>query len=111
MNQKPKAQNYEEYAAAIAGYNSPAQNFAFASKTGAIALKVQGKFPLKTKGQGRFVQDGSSTNNAWKGFIPEAHNPEVYNPHWGYVASANQKSTAQYKSGISHADFFIKNQT
>jgi len=89
-----KAQNYEEYADAIKGYNSPAQNFAFASNTGAIGLKVQGKFPLKTKGQGRFIQDGSQTSNAWNGFIPEAHNPEVYNPHWGYISSANQKSTA-----------------
>lgn len=89
-----KAQNYAEYADAIKGYNTPAQNFAFASKTGAIALKVQGMFPLKTKGQGRFVQDGSYTSNEWKGFIPEEHNPKVYNPHWGYISSANQKSTA-----------------
>lgn len=89
-----KAQNYEEYADAIKGYNSPAQNFAFASKTGAIALKVQGKYPLKSEGQGRFIQDGSSTKNAWEGFIPEEHNPTVYNPHWGYISSANQRSTA-----------------
>lgn len=89
-----KAKNYEEFANAIKGYNSPAQNFAFASKTGAIALKVQGKHPLKSAGQGRFIQNGSSTKNAWKGFIPETHNPTVYNPHWGYISSANQRSTA-----------------
>ncbi|MEM1123183.1 MAG: penicillin acylase family protein, partial [Bacteroidota bacterium] len=89
-----KAQNYEEFAEAIKDYNSPAQNFAFASKTGAIALKVQGKYPLKSEGQGRFVQDGSSTKNAWAGFVPKAHNPTIYNPHWGYISSANQRSTA-----------------
>lgn len=98
LNVFPKlnqAQNFAGYADAIKEYNAPAQNFAFASKTGAIGLKVQGKFPLKKQGQGRFIQDGSRTANNWSGFIPEAHNPMVYNPHWGYIASANQRSTAE----------------
>lgn len=88
-----KAKNYDDYAAALRPYNTPAQNFAFASKSGDIALKVQGRFPIKRNRQGRFIQDGSKSANDWQGFIPEAHNPKVKNPKRGFVASANQRST------------------
>ncbi len=88
-----KARNYDDYAAALEGYNVPAQNFAFASKDGDIALKVQGQFPLKEEGQGRFIRNGTLTSSGWKGFVPKAHNPMVKNPERGFVASANQHST------------------
>jgi penicillin G amidase len=88
-----KAKNYDEYSEALKGYNVPAQNFAFACKNGDIALKLGGIFPVKAKGQGRFVQDGSSSANAWKSFIPKDMNPNYKNPARGFVSSANQHST------------------
>jgi penicillin G amidase len=88
-----KAKNYDEYSKALEGYNVPAQNFAFACKNGDIALKLGGIFPVKTKEQGRFVQDGSSSKNAWHGFIPKDMNPSYKNPARGFVSSANQQST------------------
>lgn len=89
------AKNYDEYAAALKGYVSPAQNYAFACKNGDIALRVQGEFPIKNKEQGRFVQDGSKSANAWHGWIPEAQKPFVKNPPRGFISSANQQSTGQ----------------
>lgn len=89
-----KAHNYDEYAKALENWTVPAQNFAFACKNGDIALKVQGKFPLKAREQGRFVQDGSNTANAWQGFIPESQNPKVKNPARGFISSANQRSAS-----------------
>ncbi len=88
-----KAKNYDDYAKALEGYNVPAQNFAFACKNGDIALRLGGVFPIKAKEQGRFVQDGSSSANAWKGFIPKDMNPAYKNPARGFVSSANQNST------------------
>ncbi len=93
INKLNKAKNYDDYAAALKPYAVPAQNFAFASREGDIALKVQGRFPNKRNTQGRFIQDGSTSSNDWQGFIPEAHNPKVKNPKRGFVASANQRST------------------
>ncbi|RMG87266.1 MAG: penicillin acylase family protein [Bacteroidetes bacterium] len=87
--------NYDDYSDALLKYVAPAQNYAFAAKDGDIALKVDGRFPLKTKEQGRFVQDGSRSANAWHGFIPMTHVPQVKNPPRGFVASANQRSTDQ----------------
>ena len=88
-----KAKNYNEYSEAIQEYNVPAQNYAFACKDGDIALKVMGMFPIKAKGQGRFLQDGTSTANDWKGFIPKDQVPQYRNPNRGFISSANQHST------------------
>lgn len=89
-----KARNFDEYSEALKYYYCPAQNFAFACKNGDIALRVNGVFPIKSKNQGRFVQDGTNSSNGWHGYIPFEQNPYVLNPHRGYVSSANQHSTS-----------------
>jgi len=86
------AKSYTDYSNALQNYISPAQNFVFASKKGDIALKVNGRLPLKRQGQGRMLGDGSSSANAWAGFIPMDHVPQVKNPERGFVSSANQRS-------------------
>ncbi|MEZ4959601.1 MAG: penicillin acylase family protein [Saprospiraceae bacterium] len=88
-----RGENYDDYATALTHYDYPAQNFVFASKSGDIAITVNGKFPIKEKEQGRFVQDGSLSANRWKGWIPRTDIPKVKNPGRGFVASANQHST------------------
>lgn len=88
-----KAKNYDDYRNALKYYTCPAQNFAFASKTGDIALWVQGNFPVKADQQGRFVQEGNTSANEWQGFVPNDQNPHVLNPERGFVGSANQHST------------------
>lgn len=88
-----KAKNYEDYYHALNGYKSPAQNFVFASKEGDIALTVNGNLPLKKQDQGKYIQDGSVSTNAWQGYIPYENNPRTKNPARGFVSSANQHST------------------
>jgi penicillin amidase len=88
-----KSRNYSDFVAAIKDYQCPAQNYVFAGKNGDIGLWCQGIYPLKSKEQGRFVLDGTTSESEWKGFIPVEHNPHVYNPLRGFVASANQHST------------------
>lgn len=85
-----RAKNYEEYKDALQYYVCPAQNFAFASVNGDVALWVQGKFPAKWKGQGKFMMDGSKSNMEWQDYIPFEHNAHVLNPQRGFVSSANQ---------------------
>jgi penicillin G amidase len=55
-------------------------------------MKVQGRFPLKWRGQGKFLMDGSDPDYEWQGFIPNEHNPATLNPARGFVSSANQHS-------------------
>ena len=85
-----KAKDYDDYAEAIKYFSCPGQNFAFASKSGDIALWQQGKFPNKWKMQGDFIMPGTDTTFNWKSFIPQAENPHVLNPPRGFVSSANQ---------------------
>lgn len=85
--------DYDDYMKALQHYDYPAQNFVFASRSGDIAITVNGKFPVKGKDQGRFVQDGNNPQNAWQRWVPRNHLPHVKNPERGFVASANQHST------------------
>jgi len=87
------AQNHLDYQRALRGYESPAQNFAFASTTGDVAITVNGNLPVKRDQQGRFIQDGSVAANAWNGYIPREQLPQVLNPERGFISSANQHST------------------
>jgi penicillin G amidase len=85
-----RSKDYDDYAEAIKHFICPGQNFAFASKSGDIALWQQGKFPNKWKMQGDFIMPGTDTTFSWKSFIPQAENPHVMNPPRGFVSSANQ---------------------
>jgi penicillin G amidase len=84
-----RAVNYQEYMDALDYYSAPAQNFAFASAQGDIAMCVQGKFPNKSFEEGKFLLDGSTTEHDWL-FIPFEHNVMDLNPERGFVSSANQ---------------------
>ncbi|HXH17845.1 MAG TPA: penicillin acylase family protein [Chitinophagales bacterium] len=88
-----RARNFEEYTNALDYYECPGQNFAFACADGDIAIKQQGKFILRNKDEGKFIQDGTVSSSDWKGFIPFSDNPAVINPDRGFVSSANQHPT------------------
>ena len=85
-----KAKNYEDYVSALQYWNAPAQNFVFASTEGDIALWIQGKFANKWEGQGKFLMDGSKSENDWQSYIPQKFNAHTKNPERGFVSSANQ---------------------
>lgn len=89
-----RAENYDDYVAALSHYVAPAQNFVFASNEGDIALWVNGKLPNKWKHQGRTVSDGTDPLYDWQGWIPFEQNPHIKNPDRGFVSSANQESAA-----------------
>ncbi|HEU5290349.1 MAG TPA: penicillin acylase family protein [Cyclobacteriaceae bacterium] len=85
-----RAQNHVQYMDALNYYGSPAQNFVFASVSGDIAMRVQGKYPVRRKDEGKFVLDGSKSSNGWQAYIPNDQNIAYKNPARGFVSSANQ---------------------
>jgi penicillin amidase len=89
------AKNYEEYLEAIKLFVCPAQNFAFASVSGDIALWQQGKFPARWQQQGLYILPYVDNRYTWQGYIPQGDNPHILNPARGYVSSANQRSVAR----------------
>lgn len=87
------AKNYNDYVAAVENLKVPGQNVAFASKAGDIAMRTQGEWPAKWKGQGDFIMPGIDSSYMWQGMIPQNEIPFQYNPERGFVSSANQKPT------------------
>jgi penicillin amidase len=85
-----RANSYDDFMEALDHFESPATNFAFAAVDGDIAIRVQGKFPLRRKGEGKFVLDGSRRSSGWSSFIPNEQNVMDRNPERGFVSSANQ---------------------
>jgi len=88
-----RAKNYAEFVDAIINFQCPAQNMAYADRSGNIAMWGQGQFVNKWKEQGRFIMNGSDSAALWKELIPMRENPHVLNPPQGYVSSANQSVT------------------
>ena len=86
------ARNYDDFQRASRGYHFPGQNMVFAARDGDIALTITGKFPLKARGQGRFIQKGDQSAHFWNSFIPFDELPRMKNPARGFAASANQIS-------------------
>jgi len=85
-----RAKNYDEYLEAIKTYQTPGQNFVFASKQGDIALWQQGKFPARWYGQGMYLMPGIDSSYQWQGFIPQSENPHAHLDS-GFLESANQR--------------------
>ena len=87
------AKNYNDYVTAVENLKVPGQNVAFASKAGDIAMRTQGEWPAKWKGQGDFIMPGIDSSYMWQSMIPQNEIPFQYNPERGFVSSANQKPT------------------
>ncbi len=85
-----RAKNHKDYLEALDHFVSPAQNFVFASVNGDIAMRVQGKFPVRRKEEGKYLLDGTKTSTEWHAFIPNDQNVMYKNPARGFVSSANQ---------------------
>ena len=85
-----RAKNYADYQAAVVNLHTPGQNPVFASKNGDIAIRTQGEFPAKWKGQGDFVMPGTDSSFMWQAMIPMDETPFQYNPERNFVSSANQ---------------------
>jgi penicillin amidase len=85
-----RAKNYDDYLEAIKTYQTPGQNFVFASKQGDIAIWQQGKFPARWYGQGMYLMPGIDSSYQWQGFIPQNENPHAHLDS-GFLESANQR--------------------
>lgn len=88
-----QAANYSQYEQAVQHFQSPGQNFVFASVSGDIAIWHTGKYPVRYKSHGKYIMDGSSSIYQWNKFIPQNETPHVKNPPRNFVSSANQHPT------------------
>lgn len=88
-----RATDYTTFVTGIQQFTCPAQNFAYADRSGNIAMWGQGRFINKWKEQGRYVMRGDISATLWGDTIPMQENPKIHNPREHYLASANQQVT------------------
>ena len=85
-----RAKDYDDYVEAFKYYSGPPQNMIYGDVDGNIALWINGKFPVKWKGQGKYVLDGTNSKNEWQAYMPREHLYKVKNPDQNFISSANQ---------------------
>jgi penicillin G amidase len=85
-------QNVNDWLYAMRDYGAPTQNGLVADKSGNIAIRSSGSYPIRPgDGRGDEIRDGSKSSSDWKGFLPLQSYPYSMNPAQGYLASANQQ--------------------
>ena len=84
----------------MAPYNAPAQNGLVADRSGDIAIRATGLYPIRPDdGDGRTIRDGSTSASDWLGYWPLSSHPFAKNPRQGFLASANQQPTDSRAAG------------
>lgn len=84
-----RAQNWEQFRAAAASFDVPAQNFVYADVDGNIGYQMPGKIPIRANLPGMSYVPGWNDEHEWVGFIPFEQLPSLYNPPEGYIVTAN----------------------
>jgi penicillin amidase len=87
------AKNLDEFTKAQQKWDVPAQNLVFADIAGNISLRSCGHYPIRKRGHGRGVHDGTTDEGAWTGRVPFDSIPGSVNPERGWLESANQDPT------------------
>jgi penicillin amidase len=92
-----RAQNFAEFRGAAALLSAPSQNLIYADIDGNIGYQLAGTVPHRRRGTGIKPSPGWDPTYDWRGTIPFAKVPYVYNPPSGFIVAANQQVIgAQY---------------
>lgn len=67
-------------------------NIAFITKDGHIGYQQLGRYPIrKNPSMGRYIKDGTTTENDWLGFVPPQHRIQIIDPPKGYIVNGNNR--------------------
>ena len=108
-----RAQNWQEFRAAISRFWGPGQNFVYADRAGNIGYQASGRVPIRKGFFGDVPLDGASGKFEWSGYIPFEQLPSSYNPAAGIVVTANQNPLPPdfpYQVDGNFADIYRVNQ-
>jgi penicillin amidase len=100
-----RAQNWQEFEAAMRRWKVPSENIAYADRDGNIGEHSVGLAPLRKNWTGLVPVPGAS-GYEWSGFVPTTELPHQFNPAAGFVATANHKMIPEgypYHVGYSWA--------
>lgn len=85
-----RAQNWQQFTAALARFPGPGSNFVYADVDGNIGYHAAGKLPKRRGFAGDVPVDGASGEFEWDGYVPFDQLPAAFNPPRGMIVSSNQ---------------------
>ena len=86
-----QARDWHEFAAALADWSQPVQNVVFGDSRGNIGYVMAGTVPQREQNLGLVPAPGWDEAYGWRGVIPAAELPRLYNPPSGKIVTANNK--------------------
>jgi penicillin amidase len=99
-----RAQNWQEFLAALRDFVGPMQNFVYTDVAGNIGYYAAAWVPIRRQGDGTVPVDGSIDDYDWTGYIPFEDLPHAFNPTGGMIATANGRVVPDgYPYLLTHA--------
>ena len=95
-----RARNWDEFTAALRGYQAPMQNFVYADVEGNIGYYAPGALPVRARGDGTAPVEGWSGDYDWVGYAPFEALPHDYNPERGYIVTANNQVVPEDRKSV-----------
>ncbi|HUI10704.1 MAG TPA: penicillin acylase family protein [Bacteroidota bacterium] len=86
-----RARTPREFAAGVAEFAVPGQNFVYADVRGNIGYWCGVRLPIRAGRNSLLPLPGWDPSTEWRGFVPFGRLPHMLNPPAGYIASANNR--------------------
>jgi penicillin amidase len=96
------ARNWDEFLDGLTHQVAPNLNYVYADERGNIGYSLAGKIPSRSKRPTLLPVEGWREESEWRGYVPFAELPRLYNPCEGVVATANHRiADASYSHFLS----------
>ncbi|MGQ9612803.1 MAG: penicillin acylase family protein [Chloroflexus sp.] len=86
-----RAQNWDEFRAALQDWDVPPQNVVYADIDGHIGYCLAGRLPIRRQSDGSLPVPGWSGEYEWAGYIPFVELPSQLDPPAGALVTANHR--------------------
>lgn len=97
-----RASSWEEFRAALAGWQTPSLNVVYADVDGNVGYQMVGHIPVRARGDGLVPAPGWTGHYDWTGVVPFNELPRAFNPDDGLWANANQDPAKGSPRFLSH---------
>lgn len=105
-----RAQNWNDFLAALRRWKLPPENLVYADTEGNIGEQSAGLTPVRSW-TGLLPVTGSDGKHEWSGFIPLDELPHTFNPADGWFATANDRTIPEdykYKVGFEWSTYRVQ---
>jgi penicillin amidase len=85
------AEDCRSFREALRHFDDPSQNVVYADTQGNIAYSLNGRVPVRAKGDGTVPAPGWTGEYEWTGYVPFDEMPHLLNPPCNYLVTANNQ--------------------